>query len=103
MASNIKGNTKKSTVSNMYFVSYAIAAIAAPQLWLTKDSPRFTKGLIADMFSFAALITLFMVFRLYCACENRKRDQAESVSDSQIAAGDSDITDRQDLAFRYTA
>jgi ACS family allantoate permease-like MFS transporter len=103
IASNIKGNTKKSTVSNMFFVTYAIAAIAAPQLWLTSEAPRFRKGLITNMVSFGGLISLFIMWDVLARFENKKRDAAHSLADDMVAPNDSDITDKEDLAFRYTA
>jgi ACS family allantoate permease-like MFS transporter len=105
IASNIKGNTKRSTVSNMYFVTYAIAAIAAPQLWLTTEAPRFRKGLITNMVSFGGLITLFFAWNFLATHENKKRDrlEARTVGEDFIPSGDSDVTDKLDLAFRYTA
>lgn len=103
IASNIKGNTKKSTVSNMFFVTYAIAAIAAPQLWLTSEAPRFRKGLITNMVSFGGLITLFVLWDLMARFENNRRDATHRLDDEIVAPDDSDITDKEDLGFRYTA
>ncbi|KAF7557442.1 hypothetical protein G7Z17_g632 [Cylindrodendrum hubeiense] len=60
IASNIKGNTKKAAVSNGYFVFYAAAAIAGPQLWT--DKPRYTKGVIADLVALGGNIVVFTLF-----------------------------------------
>lgn len=104
IASNIKGNTKKSTVSNMFFVTYAVAAIAAPQLWLTTDSPRFTRGLITNFVCFGGLISLFVMWIILAGWENKKKDNLLARGSLDIhEPGDSDITDREDVEFRYTA
>ncbi|UPK92281.1 hypothetical protein LCI18_003216 [Fusarium solani-melongenae] len=85
IASNVKGNTKKSAASNGFFVLYAAAAIAGPQLWT--DKPRYTKGIIADLVALGGNI-------------NRHRERNNYVVDE--APGDADVTDKQDLSFRYT-
>lgn len=97
IASNIKGNTKKSAASNGYFIFYAAAAIAGPQLW-TKP-PRYTEGIITDLVSMGTVIVIFGLFYLSGKRENRRRDGL-TVSDSQ--PGDADVTDREDLNFRYS-
>lgn len=97
IASNMKGNTKKAAVSNGYFVLYAVAAIVGPQLWTNK--PRYTEGVIADLVSLAATIAIFSLFMLSAKLENRRREKSHT---STAEAGDADITDKQDLSFRYT-
>ncbi|CCF40729.1 hypothetical protein CH063_11216, partial [Colletotrichum higginsianum] len=49
MASNIKGNTKKSVVSAIFFIFYCIGCIVGPQLWQKQDAPRYTKGCITSI------------------------------------------------------
>ncbi|KAL3478079.1 hypothetical protein BJX99DRAFT_245766 [Aspergillus californicus] len=85
---NIKGNTKKAAASNGYFVLYAAACIAGPQLW-TKP-PRHTDGIITDI-----------SFWVSAAWENRRRDRSNQVADEN-ENGDVDLTDKRDTAFRYT-
>ncbi|CAG9951297.1 unnamed protein product [Clonostachys rosea f. rosea IK726] len=97
IASNIKGNTKKSAASNGYFIFYAAAAIAGPQLW-TKG-PRYTDGIITDLVSLGCNIVICVLFWLSGTLENRKRDKLNISADHP---GDADVTDRQDMSFRYT-
>ncbi|RDW93729.1 uncharacterized protein DSM5745_01051 [Aspergillus mulundensis] len=99
IASNIKGNTKKAAASNGYFILYAAACIAGPQLW-TKP-PRYTDGVITDIVSLGCAIASFISFGLAAGYENRRRDRLSSVA-SDDSTADCDLTDRQDLAFRYT-
>ncbi|KAL4911092.1 hypothetical protein BDW74DRAFT_164727 [Aspergillus multicolor] len=99
IASNIKGNTKKVAASNGYFILYAAACIASPQLW-TKP-PRYTDGVITDIVSLGCAIASFILFGLTAGYENRRRDRLSSVT-SDENSDDCDLTDRQDLAFRYT-
>ena len=41
IASNVKGNTKKSIVSGMFFIGYTTGCIVGPQLWQAVDAPRY--------------------------------------------------------------
>ncbi|KAJ4326707.1 hypothetical protein N0V84_002933 [Fusarium piperis] len=97
IASNIKGNTKKATASNGFFVLYAAAAIAGPQLWT--DKPRYTKGVITDLVALGGNMAIFGLFMLSAKLENRRRERSNTVTD---APGDADLTDKQDKSFRYT-
>ncbi|CAI7597903.1 unnamed protein product [Penicillium glandicola] len=102
LASNIKGSTKKSAVSNTYFILYGAAAVAAPQLWQTADAPRYRKGLIADVVCFGVIILLFLAYRFLALWENKRRDEAQASGETGSAPdGEVDITDRQDKSFRY--
>lgn len=104
IASNIKGNTKKSTVNNMFYIFYAAAAIAAPQLWSTDESPRYRKGIITNFVCLGGLMVTFLAFGLYVTQENKRRDRQEAngVVTSEENE-DPDLTDKQDRTFRYTA
>jgi ACS family allantoate permease-like MFS transporter len=105
IASNIKGNTKKSAVNNMFYIFYAVAAIVGPQLWSTKESPRFHKGIVTDFVCLGGLIVVFGFFGFYVQNENRNRDREESAVELQCGQVnmDRDLTDNEDRAFRYTA
>lgn len=103
MASNIKGKTKKSAVSNAYFIAYGAAAVAAPQLWQTADAPRYMRGLTADVICLACTIVVFIGYRILVLVENRRRDALEVSGGSDVDAGGFDKTDRQDKALRYVA
>jgi hypothetical protein len=107
MASNIKGNTKKSATSNAYFIFYAIAAVIAPQLWETRDAPRYIKGILADIVCFGLIILTFGGYAVLVERENRSRDRldldlAGGHEGAAAAVGKKDVTDREDLTFRYT-
>ncbi|KAH7361596.1 major facilitator superfamily domain-containing protein [Plectosphaerella cucumerina] len=103
MASNVKGNTKKSVVSAIFFVFYCIGCIVGPQLWQKKEAPRYSKGCTASIVSFGCLIVAFVVHYLTAKRTNRKRDgtNVEGEGDAGLST-DSDLTERQDKGFRYT-
>ncbi|KAF2092588.1 MFS general substrate transporter [Rhizodiscina lignyota] len=113
MASNVKGNTKKSVVSAVFFVAYCVGCIIGPQLWQAQDAPRYTKGCISSIVSWSLLVITYLGYYFYLRGQNKKRTRLIAISEeSEIAEGkthdhlgvevDSDMTDRQDLKFLYT-
>ncbi|KAH6886199.1 major facilitator superfamily domain-containing protein [Thelonectria olida] len=117
MASNVKGNTKKSIVSAGFFITYCVGCIVSPQAWNQQDAPRYTKGCILSIASWAALVATLVVYMVLIKRENSIRDsraaegQVEYLSGTQAAEGshtqlgvavDSDVTDLGDKGFRYT-
>ncbi|KAH6989852.1 major facilitator superfamily domain-containing protein [Ilyonectria destructans] len=115
MASNIKGNTKKSVVSAGFFIAYCVGCIVSPQAWTADDSPRYTKGCILSIASWIALIIAYGVYLVLIRRENAKRDAkaaegiVEYMTSEQSSMGmatgvsiDSDLTDIKDKGFRYS-
>ncbi|KAJ9636855.1 hypothetical protein H2199_007849 [Coniosporium tulheliwenetii] len=109
MSSNVKGNTKKAVVGAIFFVFYCVGCISGPQLWQRQDAPRYYKGCIASVTSWGLLIISFLAYSYSAKYSNRKRDrealegrQGSVVADNNIGVSvDSDLTERQDRAFRY--
>ncbi|KAL3434354.1 major facilitator superfamily domain-containing protein [Aspergillus tetrazonus] len=103
MASNVRGNTKKSVVGAIFFVLYCVGCIASPQLWQAEDAPRYIKGCITSVVSWGLLIIVLLVFYATARYSNRKRDKGlYGGSEEPIITADSDLTERQDRGFRYT-
>lgn len=113
IASNVKGNTKKSVVSTAFFISYCVGCIVSPFAWRAEDAPRYSKGCILSIASTVLLMIAFAIFVFAAKIQNKRRDakaeagQAEYDPDSADIIGndsslDTDLTDRQDKRFRYT-
>jgi hypothetical protein len=108
-ASNVKGNTKRAVVNGMFFIGYCAGCIASPQLWTHK--PRYTSGVITALVTWALLFIATIVYRFLCQRDNKQRD-------AKVAAGvamghndvildkngqpKSDLTDKEDIGFRYS-
>ncbi|GKT48200.1 putative transporter [Colletotrichum spaethianum] len=116
MASNVKGNTKKSVVSAGFFIVYCVGCIVSPQAWTESDAPRYTKGCILSIASWVALIITYAVYGFTLKRENATRDRLAAEGHYEYDVGghdggaqavqmgvavDSDLTDVQDKAFRY--
>jgi hypothetical protein len=107
MASNVRGNTKKSVVGAVFFVMYCVGCISSPQLWQARDAPRYRKGCITSVCSWGLLIVLLSIFYITARQSNMKKDaRTSSLEGSQIpetvVTVDSDLTEKQDTRFRYT-
>ncbi|KAE9566393.1 putative transporter [Colletotrichum fructicola] len=114
IASNVKGNTKKSIVSAAFFVSYCVGCIVSPQAWTQDDAPRYRKGCILSIAAMVCLILTFAEYVVIVKAKNKSRDAKVDAGKSEYSAGiswnneqaavdvDSDLTDVQDKGFRYT-
>ena len=101
-ASNVKGNTKKNVVMALYFIGYSLGCIIGPQLWQSQDAPRYNKGCISSIVSYILLYACFLGYFFLCRHENKKRDRLVGQADENLGvAVDSDLTDTQDIGFRY--
>ncbi|KAF2772952.1 pantothenate transporter [Teratosphaeria nubilosa] len=98
-ASNVRGNTKKAVVNAVFFVGYCTGGVAAPQLW-TKP-PRYINGVICALVNWCLVYVIIPYYWWTCKRENRKRDRMHGEGMVQFVAG-TDVTDKEDKAFRYT-
>ncbi|KAH8800437.1 major facilitator superfamily domain-containing protein [Xylogone sp. PMI_703] len=110
-ASNVKGNTKKTTVNVIYFIGYCTGCCIGPQLWITAEAPRYHTGCVTNISCLAVLAATFLVYRGLCAWDNRKRDRLMETMgrveyeayrmEKQRGRDPSDLTDLEDISFRY--
>lgn len=105
--SNVAGRTKKTIYTSSIFVSYCVGNLIGPQLFFTSEYPRYQSGFTAMIVCFAVQF-LFTGMLFYVSWkENQKRDQL-AASDSQeldretrTAMEMSDLTDKENMHFRY--
>ena len=105
MASNVRGNTKKSVVGAVFFIFYCVGCISGPQLWQKQDAPRYAKGMMTSLVSCICLELAFLVFFVSGKLSNKKRDRRMEVDFGDEAMGvdiNSDLTEKEDKGFRYT-
>lgn len=114
IASNVKGNTKKSIVSAAFFVSYRVDCIVSPQVWTQDDAPRYRKGCILSIAAMVCLILTLAGYVVIVKAKNQSRDSKAIAGQSEFSANiswnndqvgvdvNSDLTDVQDKGFRYT-
>ncbi|KAK5689611.1 hypothetical protein LTR97_012784 [Elasticomyces elasticus] len=114
------GHTKKTTVIALYHVGYGLGNILSPQLFQPQYRPRYivTWSVILGV---AVILPTFiiLVLRWYLQKENARRDALDaqglvtevgvlthdegdgSKTEKVVDARQLDLTDRQNLAFRY--
>ena len=107
VSSNFAGYTKKATASAMMYIAFCVGQVAAPQLFLSNEAPKYATAFRASFICFALCIVLSVVLRYFLLWENARRDrlveqeEAEPGSDN---VGDEflDLTDKQQKrVFRY--
>ncbi|KAF4452741.1 major facilitator superfamily transporter [Fusarium austroafricanum] len=125
LASNVKGNTKKSIVSAGFFIAGCAGAIVSPYAWGKKEREKgnenrdlkYTEGYILNIVCWTCLLAVFSIYLLLIKRKNRFRDQMAAEGYLEYATGgqhdenshtqigvseDSDLTDLQDKGFRYS-
>ncbi|WWD04631.1 hypothetical protein V865_002702 [Kwoniella europaea PYCC6329] len=105
---NIAGQTKKTCVSAMLFVTYGAGCIIGPQVFRAKDAPRYKLAFAVHIGLYAFFIVMTFILRFIFMRRNhvRRRDHegteqpgAEHIDHDQAFA---DLTDLQNKrAFRY--
>ncbi|KAJ6787508.1 hypothetical protein PWT90_02271 [Aphanocladium album] len=114
------GHTKKTTVIALYHIGYGLGNIISPQLFRPQWKPRYRPTWIIILV-FAAVVPaiIVMILRFYLAHENERRDKMEVENDiadngiietinpdgtkerTIVDKNQLDLTDRQNLKFRY--
>lgn len=97
VSSNVRGNTKKSVCSNVFFAGYCLAAIIYPQWWLG----TYRGGLIVNIIMWVLLDILLVFYRFKAIFVNKKRDKLMEEGAIEETHLDEDLTDKQDLHHRY--
>ncbi|SPO06348.1 probable permease of the major facilitator superfamily [Cephalotrichum gorgonifer] len=114
------GHTKKTTVIALYHVGYGLGNILSPQLFQPQYKPRYivTWSVILGV---ACILPLCIVLylRWYLVAENKRRDalaqkglinevgivehvdETGARTEHEVDARQLDLTDRENLAFRY--
>ncbi|KWU44746.1 membrane transporter [Rhodotorula sp. JG-1b] len=104
LSSNVSGSTKKTTVTALFFVAYAVGNLIGPQAFRSQDAPRYNPGLAISTAVIAfGLLDLLVIWYLYRR-ENKRRDKITSSPDWEPKPNQEflDLTDRENMAFRYT-
>ncbi|KAJ5647319.1 hypothetical protein N7490_003691 [Penicillium lividum] len=104
LASNIAGYSKKVMAGALFFSSNCIANIISPQTFITKEAPKYTTGMATSLAMFVFNFCLFGVLYVMYTRENKRReleDVGEMTEEMELANAFADLTDRQNISFRY--
>ncbi|EJT98412.1 MFS allantoate transporter [Dacryopinax primogenitus] len=103
VSSNVAGYTKKTTVSALYLIAYCVGNLIGPQIFQTKDAPRYTPALITIVVCWILCIILLLVIWFVNARENRRRDAFRKSPEYVHVQNQEflDLTDGENMDFRY--
>ncbi|KAJ7068194.1 MFS general substrate transporter [Mycena amicta] len=114
-ASNTSGHTKRSTLNAMTLVSFAVGNIVGTQIFSPATAPDYIPGKIAIMCLLTVQLLVSLLLRYVNLRLNRKKrtkleqlKQTRGWSDADVQRerdkyAFSDLTDKQNLYFVYTA
>ncbi|KAL7935687.1 major facilitator superfamily domain-containing protein [Trichoderma chlorosporum] len=110
LPSNIAGRTKKSVISIVMYVGYCVGSATGAQTFRAEWAPRYIPSIIICGIMYGMTCALFIAWRLYYVAENKRRAKkiAEMGMTPEQSArqgkinGESDMTDRQNLHFKYS-
>jgi hypothetical protein len=117
----VTGHTKKTTTNAAFLVGYCLGNLLAPLMWLDKYKPRNFVPWVIIIISYSICVVMLLAIRWRLAYENKQRDmlQAESGTDEddygyidevledgttvthKVDKAFMDLTDKQNLSFRY--
>ncbi|RAQ99514.1 asparagine synthase [Stemphylium lycopersici] len=112
VSSNTAGATKKSFTAVSLAICYAVGNIVGPHFFLDSEKPYYHSGIDAMMVAFATMAVCGGLYRYICIRQNKARDRSvqyrllptlpEEQDETALGKPDSDKTDKEILAFRYT-
>lgn len=102
---NVAGQTKKSVVITLNFVFWATGNAIGPQVFRAQDAPRYFLAIAIILGCFSLLAITLLAMRCYYVWQNGRRDgriaRGEALADALFAHAYEDLTDRENVNFRY--
>ncbi|KAB8072230.1 major facilitator superfamily domain-containing protein [Aspergillus leporis] len=111
LTANIAGHTKKVVTNAMIFIGVCAGNIAGPFFYRGDQAPQYPLGIWSMIVSNFVEILLVILLRTMLAWENRRRDQLQGIGPDgegnearqweMDQTAFSDLTDKENLNFRY--
>lgn len=101
VGTNLKGSTKKMTVTAILFIAYCAGNIIGPQLFKTDEAPHYNTAFEAIMICYAMVVFLAMGLRCYLITMNKRRSEVEAFMHEREDMNEDDETDSTAKGFRY--
>ncbi|KAF2719980.1 MFS general substrate transporter [Polychaeton citri CBS 116435] len=104
---NTAGHTKKVITNAVLFLGYCVGNLIGPFFYLGSQAPRYELGIWSMIVSHLIEVCVILVLRFILAAENKRRDRIQSQMEGGLGGRDleatafSDMTDRENLNFRY--
>ena len=107
---NVAGQTKKTVVVAANFIAWATGNAIGPQVFLAWDAPRYFIAFSVHMGCYVLLVFVIVFLRFWLRLQNAKKDRlqaelaasgANGVVDENMVHAFDDLTDRENVNFRY--
>ncbi|KAK5055363.1 hypothetical protein LTR84_013113 [Exophiala bonariae] len=106
LSRNVGGQTKKSIVVTINFVSWCTGNAIGPQVFLSWNAPRYFIAFATHMGCYVLLVIVIIFLRWHLKRQNRKKDELaaagiQEADDREFVHAFEDLTDRENPNFRY--
>ncbi|KAF2477312.1 MFS transporter [Lindgomyces ingoldianus] len=106
LSRNIAGQTKKTAVVAMNFIAWATGNAIGPQVFLTRDAPRYFIAFSTHMGCYVLLVLVIAFLRWDLKSRNANKDRlaeagVREANDESLVHAFDDLTDRENPNFRY--
>ncbi|KAH9884054.1 putative MFS allantoate transporter [Xylariomycetidae sp. FL2044] len=104
---NTSGHTKKVVTNAVLFLGYCIGNIIGPFFYLSDQAPSYALGIWSMIVSHLLEVCVILLFWVLLSRENRRRDEMQAALEGGLEGRDldstafADLTDRENLNFRY--
>ena len=104
---NTAGHTKKVVTNAVLFLGYCTGNIAGPFFYKTSQTPTYPLGIWSMIVSHLIEVVLILTFWWLMKRENGRRDRLQAAEEGGLEGRDldatafGDLTDRENLNFRY--
>ncbi|CAK1363431.1 unnamed protein product [Cercospora beticola] len=104
---NTAGHTKKVVTNAVLFLGYCTGNIVGPFFYLESQQPGYELGIWSMIVSHLIEFVVILVLRMLLSRENKRRDMIQSMQEGGLEGRDldgtafADLTDRENLNFRY--
>lgn len=104
---NTAGHTKKVLTNAILFLGYCVGNIIGPFFYLDSQEPQYELGIWSMIVSHLIEACIILVLRFLLAHENKRRDRVQAAMEGGLGGRDldatafSDMTDRENINFRY--
>ncbi|KAF8534644.1 major facilitator superfamily domain-containing protein [Trichophaea hybrida] len=102
---NVAGQTKKTCVVAINFVSWAVGNSIGPQVFLSWNAPRYYIAFCTHLGCYAVLLSTLVFLRWWYIKENARKDKCIAdgfaKKDDDLKHSFEDLTDRENYNFRY--
>ncbi|KAJ3957521.1 hypothetical protein N0V92_005917 [Colletotrichum tropicale] len=100
---NIAGHTKKVVTSACLFLGYCVGNIAGPFFYKSDQAPKYELGIWSMIVAHLLEVVIVIALRFLLKWENERRDRSQGeVAEVDLdATAFGDLTDQENMNFRY--